>query len=118
MEGFRNYNASLHGVKKNYIKNRTRQTVDYVNRMRKAYCIFSQPVPVWEIFEKLDAFVDVSDPDISLPNSIHGFQTAEQMRKDGLIHDIGKIMFVEGCDEDGTSIQEQWGIVGDTFIQN
>ena len=25
-------------------------------------------------------------------------------------------MYLKGCDEDGTSIKEQWGIVGDTFI--
>ena len=125
MEGFRNYNSSLHGVRENYMKNRTRQTVEYVKRMRETYCVFTQPVPIWEIFERLDAFVDASDPDLSLSNNIHGFQTAEQMRKDGqpdwlqlvgLIHDIGKIMFVKGCDKDGTSVREQWGIVGDTFI--
>ena len=64
--------------------------------------------------------------DISLPNYHHGIQTAEEIRKDGhpewlqligLIHDIGKIMYLWGCDEDGTSIKEQGRIiVGDTFI--
>ena len=34
----------------------------------------------------------------------------------GFIHDIGKILFLWGCDKDGTSLEEQWGMVGDTFI--
>ena len=38
------------------------------------------------------------------------------IRTAALYHDIGKIMFLKGCDEDGTSIKTQWGIVGDTFI--
>lgn len=46
------------------------------------------------------------------------------MRKDGrpdwmqlvgLLHDLGKVMFLWGCDEDGTSIKEQFGLVGDIF---
>ena len=78
-----------------------------------------------DVFEKLEKFVDISDPDITLPNYFHGIQTAEGIRKDnhpewlqlvGLIHDIGKIMYLWGCDQDGTSLSEQWGIVGDTFI--
>ena len=45
-----------------------------------------------------------SDPDIDLPNIIHAFQTAEQIREKypdkewfqitGLIHDLGKVRFV------------------------
>ena len=34
----------------------------------------------------------------------------------GLIHDLGKIIYLRGCDEDGTSIKEQYSIVGDTYI--
>ena len=32
----------------------------------------------------------------------------------GLIHDCGKMVFLRGCDEDGTSVAQQWSIVGDT----
>ena len=34
----------------------------------------------------------------------------------GLIHDMGKILYLSGNDEDGTSKTSQWSIVGDTFI--
>ena len=29
----------------------------------------------------------------------------------GLIHDLGKILYLKGCDKDGTTVKEQWGIV-------
>jgi inositol oxygenase len=73
----------------------------------------------------LDNFVDNSDPDINLSNIHHLFQTAEGIRRDGhpewmqlvgLIHDLGKIMFLWGNDLDGTSERTQWGVVGDTYI--
>lgn len=122
---FRNYNAVQKAIKDNYRKARINQTVSYVKRMHTKYLQFKREMTLNEIFNRLKNFVDVSDPDISLPNYYHGVQTAEQMRADGmpewfqfvgLIHDIGKIMFCWGCEEDGTSIKEQWGIVGDTFI--
>jgi inositol oxygenase len=31
-----------------------------------------------------------------------------------LIHDLGKLMYLHGSDEDGTSAGAQWGMVGDT----
>merc|ERR1711964_622902 len=34
----------------------------------------------------------------------------------GLIHDCGKMIYLRGCDEDGTSMAEQWSIAGDTWI--
>ena len=56
---------------------------------------------IMEALEKLNDLVDESDPDIDLPNIVHAFQTAEQIRKDhpdkewfqltGLIHDLGKV---------------------------
>ena len=66
----------------------------------------------------LDSFVDNSDPDVDVGNSIHAFQTAERIRKDypdedwmhltGLIHDLGKVMAVWG--------EPQHLVVGDTFV--
>lgn len=67
----------------------------------------------------------MSDPDVTLPNIVHAFQTAESLRArgepdwlqlTGLIHDLGKMIFLRGCDEDGTSQAEQWSIVGDTWL--
>ena len=52
---------------------------------------------------KLNDLVDESDPDTSLPNIVHAFQTAESIRKThpdldwfhltGLIHDLGKVKY-------------------------
>ena len=123
--GFRDYSNVVEAVKDNYYKARIHQTVEYVTRMRNKYLVFDKPLEVMNVFKTLDKFVDISDPDISLPNYHHGLQTAQMIRKDnypewlqliGLIHDLGKIMYLWGCDEDGTSIKQQWGIVGDTFI--
>ena len=70
-------------------------------------------------------FVDVSDPDIELPNLVHLYQTAEGIRAKGLpdwlqlagfIHDLGKCIYLKGRKEDGTTLDTQWGIVGDTFV--
>ena len=124
-KNFRNYSKVQKAIQENYRKGRINQTVAYVTRMHSTYLLFKREMNISQLFNRLQNFVDVSDPDISLPNYYHGVQTAEQMRADGmpewfqlvgLIHDIGKIMFCWGCDEDGTSIKEQWGIVGDTFI--
>lgn len=124
---FRNYDEgeTIATVKENYRKMRTNQTVEYVQRMRKKYLTFDKPMHVWEAMEKLNVFVDLSDPDMNLPNLHHLVQTAEGMRADerpdwmqlvGLIHDLGKCMFLWGKDEDGTSMKEQWGLVGDIFL--
>lgn len=61
---------------------------------------------VREALEKLNDLVDESDPDTTLPNIVHAFQTAERAREEfpehdwlhltGLIHDLGKIMAFYG----------------------
>ena len=80
---------------------------------------------MWEAFDALGDLVDQSDPDTSLPNDRHAFQTAEGIRAAGkppwmqlvgLIHDLGKVQYLKGCDGDHTSIRVQHGVVGDTFI--
>jgi len=92
----------------------------------KKYCTkMENKISIQKIFNELENFIDISDPDINLPNITHCLQTAEGIRNDnhpewlqliGFIHDIGKIVYLKGCDKDGTSINSQWGIVGDTFI--
>ncbi|MPC09503.1 Inositol oxygenase [Portunus trituberculatus] len=73
---------------------------------------------IMEALEKLNNLVDESDPDVTVPNIVHAFQTAERLReahpdKDwlhltGLIHDLGKVMAFYG--------EPQWSTVGDTFL--
>ena len=124
-ENMRNYSNVQKAIRNNYLDARKNQTLEFVKCMHKKYLTFNRKMKISDVFDKLSSFVDVSDPDISLPNFYHGIQTAEAMRKDnldewlicvGLIHDIGKIMYLWGNDNEGTSINKQWGIVGDTFV--
>ena len=93
--------------------------------MHEHFANLNVKMGIWDILENLNQLVDVSDPDLSHPNLFHAFQTAETIRADnkpdwlqlvGLIHDIGKIMYLKGSDETGTGKNEQWAMVGDTFI--
>lgn len=124
---FRNYEAVdvSAAVREHYRKMRKNQTYDYVQRMHKKYLTYDKPMPLWEAMTHLNSLIDVSDPDLDLPNVQHLIQSAEAIRADGkpdwmqltgLIHDLGKVMFLWGCDEDGTSQAEQWGMVGDVFV--
>lgn len=124
---FRNYEAVdvKTAVKEHYRKMRQNQTYDYVQRMHNKYLKFDKPMDLWEAMGHLNKLVDVSDPDLDLPNVQHLIQSAEAIRADnrsdwmqltGLIHDLGKIMYLWGSDEDGTSQDEQWGMVGDVFV--
>ena len=124
-DGFRNYENISKNVYENYLLARTYQNVKFVNNMHKKYSTLNIKMEIWDILEKLNGLVDVSDPDVSHPNLYHAMQTAEMMRKDklpdwmqliGLIHDIGKIMYLKGDDVDGTGTKKQWAMVGDTFI--
>ena len=124
---FRNYDQSdiTAAVRDHYRKMRKYQTVEYVRKMHKKYLTFDKPMELWEAMLHLNDLIDVSDPDLDLPNVQHLIQSAEAIRADkrpdwmqlvGLIHDLGKVMFLWGCDEDGTSQAEQWGMVGDVFV--
>ena len=124
---FRNYEAPdvSAAVKEHYRKMRKNQTFEYVQNMHKKYLKFDKPMDLWEAMRHLNSLIDVSDPDLDLPNVQHLIQSAEAIRADGrpdwmqltgLIHDLGKVMFLWGSDEDGTSQAEQWGMVGDVFV--
>lgn len=86
--------------------------------------------------EKLNDLVDESDPDTTLPNIVHAFQTAERAREEfpeldwlhltGLIHDLGKVMAFYGELQMPHRLAQmriiislgepQWAVVGDTFV--
>jgi len=125
-ETFRNYEDSQrHDVVKNtYYEMHSKQTVYFVRTQREEWLQLNKgKFTIMELVEMLDRFVDDSDPDNDLPNSIHDFQTAERIREKwpehdwfhlvGFLHDIGKAL---GCSElAGDKILPQWAVVGDTF---
>jgi len=122
---FRDYTMVSPAVRNIYYMARVNQTVEFVSRMHKTFEKMNMKMEIWDILEDLNQLVDVSDPDTSHPNLYHAFQTAEAIRADdqpdwmqltGLLHDIGKIMYKKGKDEDGTSKNKQWAMVGDTFM--
>lgn len=122
----RNYDAASTRVQDSYRKMRSNQDISFVARISKLYAQPSGTIlNVWDCIDSLREFIDLSDPDMDLPNSVHLYQTAEAIRKaglpdwmqlTGLIHDMGKCIYLRGCDDHGTSMKEQWAIVGDTFI--
>jgi len=126
-EGLRVYHEKTAlRVREHYAAMRRCQSVEHVRRLRERYGRLGElQMSLWEAMEQLESFVDVSDPDLTLPNLVHAFQTAESIREArlpdwlqlvGLIHDCGKMVYLRGCDEDGTSVAQQWSIVGDTWV--
>jgi inositol oxygenase len=116
-EAFRDYAAEQRAcVREFYRLNHTQQTLSFVLAKKAEY----EPgkhgeMGVWEAMEKLNELVDDSDPDLDLPQIMHGLQTAQAIRRDGhprwfilvgLIHDLGKVLCLNG--------EPQWAVVGDT----
>ncbi|KAL3810795.1 hypothetical protein ACHAXA_006825 [Cyclostephanos tholiformis] len=121
---------------------RTYQTVEFHDRMATKYsfengkyrcvlCEVMRLMTIEEAFVELEDYVDASDPDMDLPNLLHLLQTAEGIRKSnhpdwfqlvGLLHDMGKIMFLWGNANDGQDgyasdeNSKQWALGGDTFV--
>jgi inositol oxygenase len=121
----RNYDNVAEAVRNNYRCMRAKQDLKFIKYLTQKYNKFTTDMSMWDAINSLECFVDTSDPDINLPNRSHLYQTAEGIRKDGypdwmqlvgLIHDAGKCLYLKGCDQDGTSIHQQYSIVGDTFI--
>ena len=127
---FRKYGETQDNVVyQHYQAMRKNQTLEYVKRMEQKWFSFRRDkLTIQEAFEKLGTYVDSSDPDTAFPNTEHSFQTAEAIRRDGhpdwfqlvgLIHDLGKLMFLWGIPEDGQcgSVEgPQWGLSGDTWV--
>ena len=125
---YRDYKDCPPGVRAHYAAMRAHQSVEYVERMERKWLKFDHArMTLREAFERLTDYVDASDPDTALPNTVHAFQAAEAARAAGepdwlqltcLIHDVGKIMGVlDPCTADGqTQDAAQWGIAGDTWV--
>ncbi|XP_011055093.1 PREDICTED: inositol oxygenase [Acromyrmex echinatior] len=105
-------------VRKTYELMHTNQTVEFVKSRMRDWLRFNKfKMTVKDALLKLNDLLDESDPDTSLPNIVHAFQTAESIREKhpdkgwfhltGLIHDLGKVMAFYG--------EPQWAVVGDTF---
>jgi inositol oxygenase len=102
-----------------YVEQHKNQTYETVCKSIKKYSMLGRKkMKMKEALLLMDNFVDPSDPDVDLPNSVHAYQTAERIRKKhpldyelqitGLIHDLGKILFEFG--------EPNWNVVGDTFV--
>ena len=116
-------------VRKHYRQMRLHQNLSYYDRMNHKFLSSpDRPMNFWQVFDHLENLIDLSDPDLeNTANMFHAFQTAEKIRHDpnqpprwfqlvGLIHDLGKIMYLKGNDFDGNGHHQQWGMVGDTFV--
>lgn len=134
-DDFRIYNEdeSPQRVVDHYRDMRRYQTVEFYNKMEKKFDFsngnFRRLMTIEKAFEELENYVDASDPDLELPNLLHLLQTAEGIRRaghpdwlqlTGLLHDMGKIMFLWGTGEDGQDGHnpkgKQWALGGDTFV--
>ncbi|OXA61111.1 inositol oxygenase [Folsomia candida] len=123
LECFRDYsidenNPIKERVRKTYLEMHTNQTMHFVTDRIQQWTSFSTfKSGIMDALEKLNNLVDESDPDNSIPNIVHAFQTAERIRLEhpdddwfhltGLIHDLGKVMAFYD--------EPQWAVVGDTF---
>lgn len=115
-----------------YREQRKRQTLAMAQRLENRYAgrgpkAFRQlNMTMWEALMKMKDIVDASDPDFASGNDLHLLQTAGMMRAaglpphdvaTGLIHDCGKVLYLVGGEPQfGTSVDEQWAVVGDTFV--
>lgn len=126
LQTLRAYEAAQTKVRELYRAARAFHTVERVRALRSTYAPGRFGTRgVWEVLRSLAAFTDLSDPDVDVPNDQHALQTAEAIRRAnlpdwlqlvGLIHDFGKVLYEHGTAADGTSLDTQWSLVGDTFV--
>jgi inositol oxygenase len=134
-DAFRNYSVdeTPARVVEHYRDMRMNHTVDFYQKMEQKYSFengaYRRLMTIEEAFTELEHYVDASDPDLDLPNKLHLHQTAEGIRRaghpdlmqlTGLLHDMGKIMFLWGTGDDGqdgySPTGKQWALGGDTFV--
>lgn len=120
---FRDYNTSARTdiVKNVYYLNHTEQTVERVKDLKKEFSKLGKfKMSLWDAVQMLNELTDDSDPDLSLPQSFHCYQTAEMIRNAypeddwfhlvGFIHDLGKVLM-----HPKMYSMSQYMAVGDTF---
>jgi inositol oxygenase len=121
MTKLRQYETAPDHVREHYRRMRIHQTLTYNRRARERP--LEHKLTIREAMDLLGQCRDASDPDVDGSNLMHAYQTAERMRVAGepewmqfagLIHDLGKIRMLFS-EEDGQSMQVQWGISGDTW---
>ena len=109
-------NTEQHKLYSDMYKN---QTISFVNSKKNEYKLLNKrKMSIKTAINLLDSFIDPSDPDLDVPNSIHAYQTAERIRAKypedkelqiaGLIHDLGKVLFSYG--------EPSYSVVGDTYV--
>jgi inositol oxygenase len=116
-------------VRNHYAEMRKHQTEDYIQAMEKEFGGMNKAnLTLRQAFKLLEDYVDASDPDMELPNIVHAFMAAEAARRIGqpdwmqltaLVHDLGKMMFAFGKEENGMSGRAsgpQWALGGDTWV--
>lgn len=95
------------------------QDLEFVTQKKQQYSQLTNKIMnIKDVLNKMNDFIDPSDPDLDESNIIHAYQTAERIRKKhpdnkqlqitGLIHDLGKILF--------TLNEPNWAVVGDTYV--
>ncbi|KAG7303196.1 hypothetical protein JYU34_011659 [Plutella xylostella] len=123
IEAFRDYTVDDEDplrarVRRTYYDMHSQMTYQFVQDKMATWLKFNHfKSSIKDALIRLNSLVDESDPDSELPNIVHAFQTAENIRADypdedwfhltGLIHDLGKVMAFYG--------EPQWCVVGDTF---
>ena len=82
-DSFRDYDKSdiKNSVENTYKNMLCEQTLDnVVEIMKNTFTGQSDKYDIWELINKLNTIVDESDPDTDLPQIVHFFQTAEEIR--------------------------------------
>ncbi len=115
---FRNYTSPARDTVADFYRlNHEQQTLDFARHKQQQYGALQLfTMGIWQACELLNTLIDDSDPDTNLSQLEHLLQTAEAIRAaglpewfqlTGLIHDLGKILCLQG--------EPQWAVVGDTF---
>jgi len=122
-EEYRNYESTNRQeiVENLYKTKHANMTYDFsVAEAAKYLKLDKKRMSIMEALEFLNEVVDDSDPDTDLPQIVHAFQTAEEIRErfpdldwmhlTGLIHDLGKML----CHPKMGGLPN-WEMVGDTY---